>query len=868
MKKKLTVLLVTLVCMISVPVRAAVFTIADGDVSGLISVMEIAKSNNDVTNTIHLAVGGTYELSTVAELAFYDGFEFGALGLPATGEAKTLIIHGNHATIRRIDSAPNFRIFFVGKNASLTLNNLTVENGRCDHSGGGAVYVQYASTLSTNGCKFIHNTSLVKYGGAIYSNIYGTVTLTNTEFLENQAYNLGGATYSVLSDLTIENCLFKHNKTTAPTDESSGGAIFTDGGRIDVGNGTITIKDSKFEENEANINGESNAGGAIYLYGYNNNSIQIERCSIVNNRGKFYGAGIYLDTESEGVNNTVPNNVQVIIKDCLIAGNKTAGNQAINEMGGGLYISGASDEPIIHPTIRLINCTIVDNEAYFGGAIANFMDGLEIMNCTIANNKAFAAGAIFRNNPIHMNNTIIAYNTVTNEGGASMSCYKTDTGSNNIQYPVLGSHPNDVACTKGITFVDPLLGPLQDNGGPVFTRALLPRSPAINAGGSFELTPTTDARGVATIGRKDIGAFEREPTTTVHAGLDVALTLPTNQTILSGTASNPDGSIVGWAWTQISGPATATLTHAETPMVHVSDLVQGLYTFRLTVMDEENYTTSDEVTVNVIFSPIYLNTGSSETIQLNDKTFQADNLFPSYFSVSTTSENTQFSGIYKHERVSTTDLGGLTFNIPVPNGRYTLVTHHAELWFGYGGGSAGAGKRVFDIVVEGVLRKDNFDMHLEGLGANPSHQNIILTFENIDVRDGYLTLEMAASANRPSISALEIYGTNPSARMLLSTNKLAIAEMMSKSVEEAEEMILYPNPVKEELYINYKNTSNKFPIQVAIMDIMGRKVFEKIVDPNPIHPLGIGLGNLSSGMYQVIIQRGNFIKTYTIVKDN
>ncbi len=57
--------------------------------------------------------------------------------------------------------------------------------------------------------------------------------------------------------------------------------------------------------------------------------------------------------------------------------------------------------------------------------------------------------------------------------------------------------------------VNPLLGPLQDNGGPTFTHALLLRSPAIDAGDNTN-APATDQRGFPRIvnGIIDIGAFE------------------------------------------------------------------------------------------------------------------------------------------------------------------------------------------------------------------------------------------------------------------------------------------------------------------------------------------------------------------------
>jgi hypothetical protein len=68
---------------------------------------------------------------------------------------------------------------------------------------------------------------------------------------------------------------------------------------------------------------------------------------------------------------------------------------------------------------------------------------------------------------------------------------------------------------------DPLLGLLQDNGGPTFTNELLPGSPAINAGDpNFVPPPDYDQRGPSfdrvRNGRIDIGSFEvqAEPTPT------------------------------------------------------------------------------------------------------------------------------------------------------------------------------------------------------------------------------------------------------------------------------------------------------------------------------------------------------------------
>jgi len=88
------------------------------------------------------------------------------------------------------------------------------------------------------------------------------------------------------------------------------------------------------------------------------------------------------------------------------------------------------------------------------------------------------------------------------------------------------------------------------------------------------------------------------------AGNDVNLTLPTNSTLLNGNASNdPDGSIITYNWSLISGPSQLDLGNTATPYLNVNNLVIGTYVFRLTVKDNKEAISSDDVTVNVYSGP-------------------------------------------------------------------------------------------------------------------------------------------------------------------------------------------------------------------------------------------------------------------------
>jgi hypothetical protein len=140
------------------------------------------------------------------------------------------------------------------------------------------------------------------------------------------------------------------------------------------------------------------------------------------------------------------------------------------------------------------NSTISGNEQ---GILAE--DTLVLLNSTVADNSEVGVSNFAHDTA---DNTIIANN------GGDCPDGRIDAGSRNLD--------SDGTCwgsgAFGITRAAPGLGPLQDNGGPTPTHALLPGSPAIDAG-STAGCPPTDQRGVTRPKNLvcDIGAFERAP---------------------------------------------------------------------------------------------------------------------------------------------------------------------------------------------------------------------------------------------------------------------------------------------------------------------------------------------------------------------
>lgn len=84
------------------------------------------------------------------------------------------------------------------------------------------------------------------------------------------------------------------------------------------------------------------------------------------------------------------------------------------------------------------------------------------------------------------------------------------------------------------------------------------------------------------------------------AGQDKVLVLPENSTDLDGTASNdPNGSIVSYLWTKVSGPPSYLLERPSSVVCPVKNLVEGNYLFELAVTDNEGLTGKDSVLISV-----------------------------------------------------------------------------------------------------------------------------------------------------------------------------------------------------------------------------------------------------------------------------
>jgi hypothetical protein len=82
-----------------------------------------------------------------------------------------------------------------------------------------------------------------------------------------------------------------------------------------------------------------------------------------------------------------------------------------------------------------------------------------------------------------------------------------------------------------------------------------------------------------------------------NAGPDLVVVPPDNMAELKGSATDPDGTVVRYEWTMVSGPAASTLVQPSAAATWVEGLVEGTYVFELRVTDNDDLSDTDRVTV-------------------------------------------------------------------------------------------------------------------------------------------------------------------------------------------------------------------------------------------------------------------------------
>ena len=396
---------------------------------------------------------------------------------------KNVIISGPGADMLAVDGNYNIRVFHIGSGKTVTISGLTIThgNGNFDVGAGGGIYNDHA-TLTVNNCTVSGNVASI--GGGIFN----------------------GSQFGGSATLTINNSTISGNSAWAEFISGGIGGGIGNWGEFG-GSATLTINNSTISDNSAA--GESGFGGGIGTSGdFGNATVMINNSTISGNSAGYLaggGGGIW--------------NVSAIltINNSALIGNWTSGELS----NAGAITQGDG-------SLTITNSTLSGNSTNGkGGAILNVgfssSAALTVHNSTLSGNSASSGGGIYNyggynSTSAHIGNTILktgasGENIVNSSGAVTSDGYNLSSDNAGGLLTAAGDEIN----------ANPLLGPLQDNGGPTFTHALLSGSPAIDAGDpSFTPPPNYDQRGTGFArvfhGRVDIGAFEVQTVTPAYAG--------------------------------------------------------------------------------------------------------------------------------------------------------------------------------------------------------------------------------------------------------------------------------------------------------------------------------------------------------------
>jgi hypothetical protein len=307
---------------------------------------------------------------------------------------------------------------------------------------------------------------------------------------------------------------------------SSAQTTIIDGGGV---NRVVTISNSAAGVTLSHLtirHGFAQNGGGIY----NNGTLTINNCVVSGNSASDvgfggHGGGIY----SAG---------NLTINHSTISGNSASSGE--HEAGNGGGINNAGSLTINNSTVSGNSVLRRYNVAAYGGGIGANGSLKTINNSTVSGNGANIGGGIAANGGLTtINNSTISENSLGQGSGISFTAVATVTlqnsivanniGGNCYGYGTMTSHGYNLSGDNSCNFhgsgdrnnINPLLGALQNNGGPTQTMALLPGSPAIDAGNPSGCTDghghllTTDQRGMPRpdkedTGGCDMGAYERQ----------------------------------------------------------------------------------------------------------------------------------------------------------------------------------------------------------------------------------------------------------------------------------------------------------------------------------------------------------------------
>lgn len=362
-----------------------------------------------------------------------------------------------------------------------------------------------------------------------------------------------------------------------------------------------------------------------------------------------------------------------------------------------------------------------------------------------------------------------------------------------------------------------------------------------------------------------------------NAGVDKSITLPTNSVQLTGSGTDADGSIASYSWTKIAGPTSYTFSSTTVASPTVSNLVQGTYTFRLTVKDNSGATDTDDI--NVVVNGSSSNT-TPVTKYVKVNLFGGSNAYTNaeWNNWNTYSSLTSSTLKYSDGTASSVKASLSQQNSVSDNGStYTITMAPKEV-----GRYASYSNTNRTLTISGLDNSKTYTLELyasrSGVSNNTTRFTVgstsidIKTDNNLD-KKAVFTITPVNGTITVNLTKLNTYNYL-NGFMLTENGGTTVAgtvSVQSNSIELQEkqpEINVFPNPVASQ-FVLQTNILHTGQMSVQVLDINGvvQKQWNLTKNLEGTAQTYLSMGELKPGEYIIRVQIGDWIATKKIIKN-
>jgi hypothetical protein len=407
----------------------------------------------------------------------------------------------------------------LNASGTLTVSGATITGNIASGGRGGGILG--VGTLTVNNGSSIANNQ-AQAGGGIWNN--GNLALSDVSIAHNSAAKTGGGVYDSSGSVAVTGGSISSNQAGA-----GGGGIFINQGALTIEGGTQVA---------GNLAGGSGGGIDSLVAALSLNSITVSGNTATSSGGGVFSGGSLTVSIVEFFGNSGGSGgglYNAALGHGTVTNATFDQNKALTGSGGGVYNAGA---------LAFTNATIAGNRSLLGAGLFSASGSLTAVNATIAENSVtpsgHGGGVDVSGGTVTIYNTIVAGNLKGSSTPDDIFPSSAGTVSANSANNLLGAGAVGVL-TDGVNgnhvgVANPHLGPLQDNGGPLETIALLTGSAAIDGGANAiagVTVPTYDERGaergaaldsggIHAGNSADIGAYEASSSYLVTTTLDAS----------------------------------------------------------------------------------------------------------------------------------------------------------------------------------------------------------------------------------------------------------------------------------------------------------------------------------------------------------